>query len=133
MEVPLQRQSVWQRALRRWFDPRGRNVGLVAFILFRISGLGLTFYLFAHFVALSNLISGPQAWESFLRLAHTPVFLLFDIILIAGILVHGLNGLRVALIGLGIGTRQEKTWFYIAMAVAVVVLIYASWTLLTIA
>jgi succinate dehydrogenase / fumarate reductase cytochrome b subunit len=133
MEIPLQQQPVWQRALRRWFDPRGRNVSLVAFILFRLSGLGLTLYLCAHFVALYNLVRGPAAWESFLQLAHMPLFLLFDIILIAGILVHGLNGLRLALIGLGWGTRREKTWFYVAMAVAVVVLVAASWRLLSVA
>jgi succinate dehydrogenase / fumarate reductase cytochrome b subunit len=131
MEVPLQQQPVWQRALRRWFDPRGRNVSLVAFILFRLSGLGLTLYLCAHFVALYNLVRGPAAWASFLDMAHTPLFMLFDIILIAGILVHGLNGVRLALIGIGIGTRSEKTWFYVAMGAAVVVLIYASRLLLS--
>ncbi len=122
----LQQQSVWSRALRRWFDPRGRNVGVVAFILFRLSGLGLTLYLAAHFVALSNLIRGPQAWENFLNLAHTPLFVLFDIILVAGILVHGLNGLRLVLVGLGIGVGSHKLWFYVAMALTVVLLLYAT-------
>ncbi len=122
----MQQRSVWGRALRRWFDPRGRNVSLLGFILFRLSGLGLTLYLAAHFVALTNLVVGPAAWASFLNLAHTPLFVLFDVILIAGILVHGLNGLRVALIGLGFGTRSHKAWFYTAMAVALVVLVWAS-------
>jgi succinate dehydrogenase / fumarate reductase, cytochrome b subunit len=121
----MQQRSVWGRALRRWFDPRGRNISLLGFILFRLSGLGLTLYLAAHFVALSNLVRGPEAWASFLELAHTPLFMLFDIVLIAGILVHGLNGLRVALIGLGFGTRNHKAWFYAAMAAAVVVLVWA--------
>ena len=131
MAVPLQRQSVWGRALRRWFDPRGRNVGLVAFILFRLSALGLTFYLVAHFVALSNLLQGEQAWASFLELAETPLFKLFDVVLIAGILVHGLNGVRLGLIGLGIGTRSHKALFYVAMAISVIVLVWSSallWT-----
>ncbi len=122
----MQQRSVWSRALRRWFDPRGRNISLIGFILFRLSGLGLTFYLAAHFVALTNLVRGEAAWASFLELAHAPLFVLFDVILVAGIVVHGLNGLRVALIGLGFGTRNHKAWFYAAMAVALVVLLWAS-------
>ncbi len=132
MQVPLQRQSVWGRALRRWFDPRGRNLSLLGFILFRLSGLGLTLDLAAHFVALYNLVRGEQAWIAFLDLARPPLFIAFDIILIAGILIHGLNGLRVALVGLGFGTRQHKLWFGIAMAATVVVLLYASWLIVSI-
>ncbi len=122
----MQQRSVWGRALRRWFDPRGRNISLLGFILFRLSGIGLTLYLAAHFVALTNLVIGEEAWASFLKLAHQPLFVLFDVVLVAGIVVHGLNGLRVALIGLGFGTRNHKAWFYAAMAVALVVLLWAS-------
>jgi succinate dehydrogenase/fumarate reductase cytochrome b subunit len=60
----MQQRSVWGRALRRWFDPRGRNISLLGFILFRLSGIGLTLYLAAHFVALTNLVVGEEAWAS---------------------------------------------------------------------
>ncbi len=123
----MQQRSVWDRALRRWFDPRGRNLSLVGFILFRLSGLGLTLYLALHFVMLTNLVAGPQAWASFIALARTPVFVLFDVVLFAGILIHGLNGLRVGLNGLGIGTQQHKTWFAVLMALAAVLLVAATW------
>ncbi len=123
----MQQRSVWDRALRRWFDPRGRNLSLLGFILFRLSGLGLTLYLVFHFVALSTLISGRQSWEWFIGLAHSPLFVMFDIILFAGILIHGLDGLRKALIGLGFGTKQHKAWFAVAMLVALIVLVWASW------
>ncbi len=123
----MQQRSVWDRALRRWFDPRGRNLSLVGFILFRLSGLGLTLYLALHFVMLSNLVAGPPAWASFIALARTPVFVLFDVVLFAGILIHGLNGLRVGLNGLGIGTQQHKAWFVVLMALAAVLLVAATW------
>lgn len=123
----MQQRSVWDRALRRWFDPRGRNLSLVGFILFRLSGLGLTLYLALHFVMLYNLVRGPQAWASFIALARTPLFILFDVVLFAGILIHGLNGLRVGLNGLGIGTRQHKGWFVVLMAIAAVLLVAATW------
>ena len=38
--------------------------------------------------------------DAFVSLARSPFFLTFDVILLAGILIHGLNGLRVTLTGL---------------------------------
>ena len=42
----------------RWFDPRNRQIGTWAFILNRITALGLTLYLLMHLVALSQLAQG---------------------------------------------------------------------------
>ncbi len=41
---------------------------------------------------------------------------------IAGILIHGLNGLRVTLTGLDVGVHQHKALFGVLMLVAVVAL-----------
>ena len=44
-------------------------------------------------------------------------------ILLAGLLIHGLNGLRVALTGFGVGVRGQKPLFVALMIVAAVALI----------
>ncbi len=124
--------SRWQRALRGWFDPRGRDAGLIAFALNRISGLALVLYLVLHLIVLSTLTRGEPAWEGFLRLAHTPLFFLFDMALFAAILYHGLNGVRVSLIGLGFGGRQQKSLFYGLAAAAVVIWGLAVWLMATV-
>jgi len=49
MSSSTYRRSVLRAA--RWFDPRWRAVGTWAFILNRVSGLGLTVYLFLHLAA----------------------------------------------------------------------------------
>jgi succinate dehydrogenase / fumarate reductase cytochrome b subunit len=124
--------SRWQRALRGWFDPRGRDAGLIAFALNRISGLALVLYLVLHLCVLSTLTHGEPAWEGFLRLAHTPLFFLLDMALFAAILYHGLNGVRVSLIGLGYGGRQQKSLFYGLAAAAVVIWGIAVWLMATV-
>ena len=48
---------------------------------------------------LSTLARGPDAWDSFVGLASSPVVLAFDVLLLAGLLLHGLNGIRLTLMG----------------------------------
>jgi succinate dehydrogenase/fumarate reductase cytochrome b subunit len=48
---------------------------------------------------------------------------MLDVILLAGILIHGLNGLRVGLTGFGVGVRGQKPLFVALMIVAAVALL----------
>jgi succinate dehydrogenase / fumarate reductase cytochrome b subunit len=130
---PIQHESLWRRILRAWFDPRGRDTGLVAFALNRITGIGLVIYLILHLIVLSSLTGGEAGWESFLRLARTPLFFLFDVALFGALLYHALNGIRVTLIGVGIGVRRQKALFYVLMLVGVLLLVYVVWLMATIA
>ena len=53
-------------------------------------------------------------------------YLAFDVILLAGILIHGLNGLRVALTGFDVGVRAHKALFGVSILVAAVALVAAA-------
>ena len=95
-----------------WFDPRGRALGGFAFAVNRITGLGLVFYLYLHLTVLSLLLRGEDAWSDFLRIATSWAFLSLDLLLLFGLLYHGLNGIRVALVGTGIvPNRQKALWW----------------------
>jgi succinate dehydrogenase cytochrome b subunit len=110
------------RRVGRWFDVRNRKLGMWAYALNRIAGIGLVVYLYLHLVILSTLSRGPGSWDSFVALARSPFFLSLDVILLAGILIHGLNGLRVALTGFDVGVKKQKALFSALMLVAVVAL-----------
>jgi succinate dehydrogenase / fumarate reductase cytochrome b subunit len=116
--------------LRAWFDVRGRSVSTLAFALNRLTAIGLTVYLFLHLAVLSLLLRGPEAWDSFVEMAHSPIFLTLDVILLFGVVFHMFNGIRVALVGMGVAHRQQRGLFYglvgIAMALFIIgaVLIY---------
>jgi succinate dehydrogenase / fumarate reductase cytochrome b subunit len=91
-----------------WIDPRGRHLGGWAFVANRLTGLGLVGYLYLHLVILSTLLRGPAAWDGLVDLFRHPLFLAFDILLVLGLAVHGLNGLRVALVGSGLLVDRQR-------------------------
>jgi succinate dehydrogenase / fumarate reductase cytochrome b subunit len=95
-----------------WFEPRWRDIGAWAFILNRISALGLTVYLFVHLAVLSTLARGPQAYDSFIALVKSPLFLAGELLVVVAGIYHGLNGLRIAFNSFGIGITRQKQLFY---------------------
>lgn len=111
--------SKFRRAWQ-WGDVRKRHPGMWAYALNRLTGLGLVLYLYIHLVVLRMLADGPSAWDSFIALARSPAFLMLDVILLAGLLIHSLNGVRVMLNGMGIGVGFQKPMFWIAMIIAIV-------------
>jgi succinate dehydrogenase cytochrome b556 subunit len=103
-----------------WFDLRGLDTGSFAFMMNRISGLGLAFYLVLHLIALSQLATGPQAYDGFIALVKNPIFTAGELIVILAVLLHGLNGVRLVITSLGWGSAHQKEIFYGLMTVAVI-------------
>ena len=48
------------RRATRWFDVRRRRLGMWAYALNRITGIGLVVYLYLHLVILSQLLGGAK-------------------------------------------------------------------------
>lgn len=111
------------RQVGNWFTPWKRDLSMWGFVLNRVAGIGLVVYLYLHLVVLSTLLGGEAGWDSFVDLARSPAFLTLDVILIAGILGHGLNGLRVALVGSGLLVRWQRTLFITLMVIAAALLV----------
>ena len=93
-----------------------------AYALNRITGIGLVVYLYLHLVVLSLLLRGQAAWDVFVTVARSPYVLALDVFLLAGILIHGLNGLRITLTSFGIGLGAQKAVFVLVMIVSAVAL-----------
>lgn len=124
---PIPRKGVGPVA---WFDIRKRGLGHFAFSLNRFTGLGLVFYLYLHLAVLSTLLRGADAWDSFLGIATTKAFLLLDVLLIFGLLAHGLNGLRLALIGSGRAVDHQKALYRSCQVIGTILLLGAALHLL---
>ena len=119
MASDVQPKPVKRRPME-WFNLKGKRVGFWAYVVMRLSAIGLVLYLFLHLVILSQLAAGPAQWDGFVALAKSPAFLLLDIVLIIGILAHGLNGVRLALIGFGIGVPSHKLMLWLAVILTIV-------------
>ncbi len=107
----------------QWFDFRHASLGTFAFIMNRVAGIGLVVYLFLHLVVLSQLARGAGAYDQFIALVKNPLFVAGEYLVVAAVLLHGLNGIRVALTSLGIAVPSQKRLFLGLMAIAVVGLI----------
>ncbi|RME48185.1 MAG: succinate dehydrogenase, cytochrome b556 subunit [Caldilineae bacterium] len=106
-----------------WFNPAGRDAGGWAFILNRISALGLAFYLYLHLFVLGKLAQGPEAFDQFIAAAKSPLYTIGELLVIAAALYHGLNGVRLVLNSFSIGVPRQKQMFYTALLLTVIVTI----------
>jgi len=106
--------------VQAWFDPRRRDLGTFAFVLNRVTALGLTLYLFLHLIMLGNLARGPEAYGRFLETIEHPVFVFGEYLVVLAGLIHGFNGIRIALTSFGIGVPYQKRIFVALMVIAAV-------------
>lgn len=109
-----------------WLDPRGRGRGGRALALHRVTGLVIVFYLYLHLGVLSMLLIGRSAWSSFLSLVTAKSFLALEVVLIAAVLFHGLNGFRVAFVGSGIAVTRERALFWAGTTIGTIAVILAA-------
>ena len=100
-----------------------KGTGMWAWMLFRISGLVLVFYLFVHLWVISQgRIGGPEAIDNLFEFFDRPLLVFLDLMLVAAVLYHALNGVRIILMDLGVGIRQHKAVFWVCMLVAAIAL-----------
>jgi succinate dehydrogenase / fumarate reductase cytochrome b subunit len=118
------------RGVPPWRDLRWRDLGWIAFALSRLTGVILVLYLLAHFVVLGQLARGPEGWDALLDLFGSTPFLIGDVLLIAAVVFHGLNGLRVIALTLGFGTRHATAFFVAVLAISTALAALAGWQIL---
>lgn len=107
----------------KWFIPIGRQTGGWAYILNRVTALGLTFYLYLHLVMLGQLAQGPAAYDGFVALMHNPLVIVGELLVVAAGILHGLNGIRIILTSFGVSITRQKQLFYALMAIGVIAIL----------
>lgn len=108
--MPLTRRDVYL----------GRGLGVWAFWLHRITGVLIIFYLLLHILVISTVLGSRANFDVTMRLLKSPIFVVLEMGLIAAILIHGLNGIRIILFDLGYGVKRQKQIFWVLMAIGVV-------------
>lgn len=101
---------------------RGRE-GMWSWVLHRITGVAIYFFLLVHILDTSLVRLSPEAYNAVINTYKTPIMGLGEIGLVAAIGLHGLNGLRIILIDFwGWGTRHQKAMFYIVIVLWILLL-----------
>jgi fumarate reductase subunit D len=107
--------------MKRTNDYRARNhPAYWAFVVHRLSGLGLALFLPLHFWALAQAIHGEAALDGFLRFADRPLFKFAEWGLVVLLATHMTGGVRLLLIEFGPWTGLRKNWISATAGVAAV-------------
>lgn len=116
------------------------KTGMLAWMLHRLTGLGLIFYLSLHiFVTRSfheaakipNATERANAFNEIYGLLTNPIFGLLEIGLLAAVLYHAINGIRVLIIDFGNGARyQKKLWFALMGVFALLFVVFGGMMLI---
>jgi succinate dehydrogenase / fumarate reductase, cytochrome b subunit len=91
----------------------GQLVGATAWLLQRATGLLLLFYLFLHVETIHQLSAGQAAFDRQLAFYGTPFFKLLEIGLLATVILHAFNGIRLTVLDLGFAHRKQRKIFWI--------------------
>ena len=98
-----------------------------SWLLHRITGLGLLVFLFIHIVDISVISFGPTIYNESVQLFDQIIVRLLSLSLVAAVLYHAFNGLRIMAIDFwSKGAHYQKALFAAVLAVSIILFIPAA-------
>ena len=103
---------------------RGRE-GMWSWVLHRITGVALFFFLLVHVLDTALVRVSPEAYNVVIGSYQTVIMGLGEVVLVGGIIFHALNGLRIILVDFwSKGTRYQKAMFYSVLIVWALIMVF---------
>jgi len=105
------------------------------YILHRVTGLGILFFLLLHLIMTTVFrIQGQDIWEATMKILHNPLFKIGEYLVVVAFIYHALNGLRLILQELGFlmgrptppiypykdSLRKKRPWTMAMIAIIVI-------------
>ncbi len=101
--------------------------GMWSWVLHRITGATVFFFLFVHVLDTALVRVSPQAYNEVVETYKTPIIGLMELGLVACVLYHSLNGLRVILVDFWWqGPRYQRQMLWAVAGIWVVVMTAAT-------
>jgi succinate dehydrogenase / fumarate reductase cytochrome b subunit len=114
-----------RRRLRRTLY-RG-DPGMWSWVLHRITGATIFFFLFIHVLDTALVRISPQSYDEVISTYTTPIVGLMELGLVAAVLYHALNGIRVILIDYWAqGIRHQRLMLWTIAVVWLLVMVPAA-------
>ncbi|GAA1249356.1 MAG: succinate dehydrogenase, cytochrome b556 subunit [Oryzihumus sp.] len=102
---------------------RGRE-GMWSWVAHRISGVLIFFFLFAHVLDTALVRVSPEAYNSVIGTYKNPIVGLGELGLVAAVLFHAFNGIRVILVDFwSRGPKVQRQMFWAVIAIWVVLFV----------
>ena len=99
------------------------RLGMAGWVLHRLSGLALIFYLSLHIWVISHLAGGEEEFNQMMELLTTPLFRVLEVGLLGVILYHAFNGARVIFVDFFGGARYHKKLYWALIGIAALLFI----------
>jgi succinate dehydrogenase / fumarate reductase cytochrome b subunit len=95
-----------------------------SWVAHRITGVLIFFFLFAHVIDTAMVRVSPEAYNGAIQTYKNPVVGILEVGLVAAVVFHALNGIRVVLVDFWWkGTRYQRQMAYGVVALWVVLMI----------
>ena len=113
----MERETGAREGLKGWLNPGkiGKfGIERLAWLLMRLTGLGLLAYFIGHIYETSHILDGKDVWDKSLEMTQTTEGHLFLALVIGMCVFHTGNGIRlmIAQMGYGIGKAARPDYPY---------------------
>jgi succinate dehydrogenase cytochrome b subunit len=107
------------------------DLGMWSWVAHRITGVLTFFFLFVHVLDTALVRVSPNAYDTVIETYKHPVMILFELGLLAAVLFHAFNGIRVMLVDFWAkGTTYQKPMLWTVVGLWLVLIIPAAISLI---
>jgi succinate dehydrogenase cytochrome b subunit len=107
------------------------DLGMWSWVAHRITGVLTFFFLFVHVLDTALVRVSPNAYDTVIETYKHPVMILFELGLLAAVLFHAFNGIRVMLVDFWAkGTAYQKPMLWTVVGLWLVLIIPAAISLI---
>lgn len=100
------------------------NEGMWSWVLHRISGVGIYFFLLVHVLDTALIRVSPEAYNAVIGTYKNPIMGLGEVVLVGAVVFHAMNGLRIiAVDAFPAATRIQRILFWVVIAVVIVLML----------
>lgn len=100
------------------------NTGMWSWVLHRITGVGIFFFLLVHILDTALVRVSPEAYNAVIGTYKTPIMGVGELALVGAIGFHALNGLRIILIDFwSVGPKYHRLMFWIVIGLWTVLML----------
>jgi succinate dehydrogenase / fumarate reductase cytochrome b subunit len=97
--------------------------GMWSWVLHRITGVAIFFFLLVHVMDTALIRISPQVYDGVISTYKNPIMGLGELALVAAVVFHAFNGLRIILIDFwSFGTKHQRGLFWAAIVLWIVVM-----------
>lgn len=102
--------------------------GMWSWVAHRITGVAVFFFLLVHVLDTALVRVSPDAYDKVIASYKTPIVNLLEVGLVAAVLYHALNGLRIILVDFwSQGPRHQKGMLRAIIVIWLLVMVPAAW------